>query len=203
MFRYRTSEKTILIAVIIILLCLVSIVGVTLALFTSDIDDGTIGINATAGKLKLDIVDDDDPERSLVGKFLHFVTPDGEELEVLFEPGAFYYTEGFRVVNDGNVNMKYIVYISADELMTTTNFGEAFDVWITDVKPTDRQVPENIAELQKFEGELVGGEISGTYYLVIRMKEDIGNKFNKHTTYTAGIGITVCAVQGNAPTPLE
>ena len=203
MFRYRNKEKTILIAVIIILLCLVSIVGVTLALFTSDIDDGTIGINATAGKLKLDIVDDDDPERSLVGKFLHFVTPDGEELEVLFEPGAFYYTEGFRVVNDGNVNMKYIVYISADELMTTTNFGEAFDVWITDVKPTDRQVPENIAELQKFEGELVGGEISGTYYLVIRMKEDIGNKFNKHTTYTAGIGITVCAVQGNAPTPLE
>ena len=203
MFRYRNKEKTIVIAVIIILLCLVSIVGVTLALFTSDIDDGTIGINATAGKLKLDIVDDVDPQRSLVGEFLHFVTQDGEELEVLFEPGAYYYTEGFRVLNKGNVNMKYIVYISADELMSTTNFAEAFDVWITDKKPTDRQVPENIDDLQKFEGELIGGEISKTYYLVIRMKEDIGNKYNRHTTYTAGIGITVCAVQGNAPTPLD
>ena len=198
MFRYRNKEKTILIAVIIILLCLVSIVGVTLALFTSDIDDGTIGINATAGKLKLDIVDDEDSTRSLVGQYLHFVTPDGEELDVLFEPGAFYYTEGFRVVNEGNIDMKYIVYISADELMRNTNFSEAFDVWITDKRPTDRNVPENIEDLQSFEGKLEPDEESGVYYLVIRMKESAGNKF-KNVEYQSGIGITVCAVQGNGP----
>lgn len=201
MFRYRSYEKTILIAVIIILLCLVSIVGVTLALFTNDVDDGTIGINATAGKLKLDIVDDTDPNDSLVGEYLYFTTQDGEKLDVLFEPGAYYYTEGFRVVNKGNIDMKYIVYISADELFNSTDFLEAFDVWITDKVPTDRQVPENIEDLQKFDGKLEGGDISGTYYLVIKMKESAGNKFNKknNLTYYSGIGITVCAVQGNGP----
>lgn len=201
MFRYKSYEKTITIAVIIILLCLVSIVGVTLALFTNDIEDGTIGINATAGKLKLDIVDDIDPTDSLVGDYLYFATPDGEELEVLFEPGALYYTEGFRVVNKGNIDMKYIVYISADELFNGTDFLEAFDVWITDQKPTDRNVPENLEELQNFSGKLARDEISDTYYLVIKMKESAGNKFNKpgNLTYYEGIGITVCAVQGNGP----
>ena len=39
--------------------------------------------------------------------------------------------------------------------------------------------------------------MSETYYLVIRMKETAGNEF-QNKTYT-GIGITVYAVQGNAP----
>jgi hypothetical protein len=199
MFRYRSYHTTITIAVIIILLCLVSIVGVTLALFTNDIEDGTIGINSTAGKLKVDIVDTSAEKKSIVGETLAFVV-DGQELEgdgtqVLFEPGKFVYTEGFRVENEGNIDMKYIIYITTDNKMKENKFDEAFEVWITTTKPHNRETPDNIEELQNFSGELEADALSETYYLVIKMKESAGNEFRNKEF--GGIGITVCAVQGN------
>ncbi len=200
MFRYREYNRTIVIAVIIILLCLVSIVGLTLALFTNDIEDGTIGINVTAGKLKVDIVDTTEEHNSLVGGYFRFITQDGtEEMhKVLFEPGAFYYTEGFQIENEGNIDMKYIVYISTQNLQPDVNFSDAFEVWITTERPTDRSSPDpkQIIELQDFEGELKPKAFSDTYYLVVKMKESADNRFNKNREY-AGIAITVCAVQGN------
>ena len=200
MIRYTNNQRTIAIAVMIILLCLVSIVGLTLALFTNDVQDGTIGINATAGKLKVDIVDTTDEHNSLVGEYFRFDTgsddANPEMHTVLFEPGAFYYTEGFQVENEGNIDMRYIVYISTQNLQSDVNFEDAFEVWITDEPPTGREIPDNITDLRDFSGTLKAGELSKTYYLVVKMKENADNRFNKHREY-AGIGITVCAVQGN------
>ena len=73
MSRYKASYNKFIIAAMVILLCLISITGATLALFTSDVNDGTIGINATSGNVKVDIVDEKDT-RSLVGEFLKFET---------------------------------------------------------------------------------------------------------------------------------
>ena len=198
MFRYKSYHKTIVIAVIIILLCLISIVGVTFALFTNDPEDGTIGINATAGNLKVDIVDTTEKHESLVNEYFRFVA--GNEMKpinsVLFEPGAFYYTEGFQIENEGNIDIKYIVYISTNELTTEFNFNDAFEVWITTEEPTDdRTTPENLQDLQKFSGELGPESFSKPYYLVVKMKESADNRFKNKECF--GIGITVCAVQGN------
>ena len=190
MFRYKLDKKTIIIAAMVILLCLVSITGATFALFTSGVEDGTVGINTTSGNLKLDIISDDpDNPTSLVGDVLNFIPKDGES-EILFEPGATYRTQGFRVKNNGNVLLNYILYLSNDDSVSD-NFFDVFDVWIT----TDVSSLENGIPPQDFDGRLGVGEISDVYYLVFQMKPSAGNEHQKQLFN--GVGITVYATQGN------
>jgi hypothetical protein len=165
----------------------VSITGATLALFTSSEEDGKIGINATSGSIKLDIVDAED-STSLVGDALDFVTKDGSQ-EILFEPGMTVHTQGFRIKNNGNIPINYIVYLSKDD--TTQNFIEAFDFWITD-DPTDRDA---MTKLYEFDGRLEREQSSDVYYLVLHMKETADNDYQDQEF--TGVGITVLAVQGN------
>ena len=189
MSRYKINNKTFIIAAMVILLCLVSITGATLALFTSNTEDGKIGINATSGNLKVDIVDASENPSSLVGDVLDFVTT-SDNKKILFEPGATYYTEGFRVKNNGSIPVNFILYISEDETVSA-DFSDAFEVWLTE-DPTNR---ENMVKLQEFDGRLEVGQNSSIYYLVFRMKEPAGDEFQDRTF--TGVGITVCAVQGN------
>ena len=190
MTRYRIKSSKIIIAAMIILLCLVSITGATLALFTSNENDGKIGINATSGDLRVDIVDADDPTDSLVGEVLDFYTPDDRD-GVLFEPGATYRTEGFRVLNSGDIPINFILYVSEDETVAE-DFKDAFEVWITN----DLSNKAAAVKLQEYDGRLEVGQCSDIYYLVFRMKETAGNEYQDRTF--TGVGVTVCAVQGNA-----
>lgn len=190
MSRYKIKSSALVIAALAILLCLVSITGATLALFTSNPEDGKIGINATAGNVKVDIVDIS-PENpgSLVGEVLNFITTPEDKI-IYFEPGATYYTEGFRVKNLGNIPINFILYVSEDDSVSN-DFFEAFDVWIT----TDTTNLKDAEKLREYEGRLEVGKTSEIYYLVFRMKETAGNEFQDRTF--TGVGITVCAVQGN------
>ena len=193
MIRYKSEKRPLIIAVMAILLSIISITGATLALFTSDAGKGTIGINATSGNIEVDIIDASDNPQSLVGSVLNFVTT-SQNQEIYFEPGATYHTEGFRVKNTGEIPLNFIVYISEDveEEYEGIAFEDAFDVWLTK-NPSDKNSME---KMPKFKGSLLVGETSDVYYLVFRMKETAGNEF-QGKTFT-GIGITVCAVQGNA-----
>ena len=190
MSRYKVINRKFIIAAMTILLCLISITGATLALFTSDVKDGTIGINATAGNVKVDIVDAQDKQTSLVGKELDFLSasPDGK---VLFEPGATYCTEGFRVKNIGDIPINYILYVSEDDTISE-DFNDAFEAWITN----DLSDLRTAIKLTEYTGELAPDACSDVYYLVFRMKETAGNEYQDRTF--TGVGVTVCAVQGNA-----
>ena len=195
MDRYKQTKQTptFIIAAIVILLCLASITGATLALFTSSSEDGKIGINATSGDIEVDIIDSSENPSSLVGDVLNFVTQAGEKKDILFEPGALYYTEGFRVKNKGDISINFILYISEDKKNPDEagDFAHGFEVWLTN-DPTDRST---MVKMQDFDGRLEPDGISDVYYLVFRMKESAGNEF-QNRTFT-GIGVTVCAVQGN------
>ncbi len=188
MSRYKVKLRTIIIAALVILLCVIFIIGATLALFTDN--DGKIGINATSGDLEVDIIDTSvDNPSSLVGKTLNLVTTAPQE-EILFEPGAMYHTQGFRVKNNGNIPINFIIYISEDDEVSE-DFFDVFEVWITsDVSDRASGKPP-----QDFDGRLEVGRTSDVYYLVFKMKESAGNEY-KNRTFT-GVGITVCAVQGN------
>ena len=199
---YKPNKNAIVIAVMTILLCISSITGATLALFTFSTGDGKIGINATSGSLKVDIIDPDNIEEenppSLVGKVLNFVTKSGDGA-ALFEPGAIYHTEGFCIYNKSEIPMRYIIHISEDEEVAEKYYAEygedfykSFEVWLTD----DPKGGGNMQRLQDFEGYLDPGKGSIPYYLVFRMKETAGNKFQGKDIYT-GVGITVCVVQAN------
>ena len=162
-----------------------------MALFTSDLEDGTIGVVATAGNVKVDIIDDSSENpSSLVGQVLQFQTSSNQR-DVLFEPGVTFYTQGFKVKNTGDIPVNFRIYISNDENFDMAEFAEAFELWIS-TDPTD---PSQAQKLISFDGRLEVGETSETYYLFVRMKETAENKF-QGKEYT-GIGVTVYAVQGN------
>ena len=188
MFRYNTHKQAFIMAALIILLCLVCLTGATLALFTSNHDDGTIGIVTTSGDVEIDIVDTSGV--TLQEKSLEFVTSDGVDT-FYFEPGATFYTQGFQVKNTGTVTVQY--RLSVSEKVDEKEFYEAFDVWI--VRAEDPNFAD-AEQLTAFKGVLVEGESSETYCLFIKMKETAGNEFQGKTY--SGIGVTVYAIQSNA-----
>lgn len=190
MFRYKSKKQALLIAALVILLCLVCLSGATLALFTSNREDGTIGIVTTSGNIDVDIVDEAD--QSLRDQTLDFVR-DGKAVSALFEPGATFRTEGFRVKNSGNISIRYRLHISNDEQMDMEEFGRAFEVWVG----TDPNDPSKSVPMTEFSQLLLPGATDQqTYYLFVHMKESAGNEFQG--AIYSGIGITVYAVQGNA-----
>ena len=191
MFRLSKNKQAYL-AVLIILLCLTSLAGATYALFTSNINDGTIGIVTTAGDIEVDIVDAVNNENSLVGEVLQFQTTASNRLP-LFEPGATFYTQAFRVKNTGNIPIKFRLAVSEDADIGTEEFNAAFEVWIS-TSPTG--ITAEAKKITSFTGELKVGQSSEPYYLFVKMKETAGNEF-QGKKYT-GIGVTVYAVQGNA-----
>ena len=195
-FKIDPRIRSLIIAAMIILLCLVYVTSATYALFTYSTEDGKIGINTTSGNLEVDIIDATDDPKSLVGDVLDF-DADGNH-EIWFEPGSLYYTEGFRIENKGDISLKFIVYITGEDNYSIElterepiMFSEAFDAWIT-TDPTGRT---GMVELDKFEGYLEAKHCSDIYFLVFKMKETAGDLFQDRAF--SGIGITVTAVQGN------
>lgn len=192
MFRYKSNKQVLIIAVLVILLCLTCLTGATLAIFTNDLDDGTIGVVATSGNVAVDIVDL--LGNTLKNKALTFkaISTATEEGKVLFEPGAVFYTEGFKIANRGDIPVNFRVSVSKDADIDMEAFDEAFELWIVR-EGDDFSSAEKLSEFE-IEG-LAAKTSSETYYLFIRMKETAGNQF-QGKSYT-GIGITVYAVQGN------
>lgn len=189
MFRYQSNKRAFVIALCVILLCLVSFTGATLALFTSNPDDGTIGVVTTAGNVKVDIVEPLNEEVSLVNQVLQILTSSNNK-NILFEPGAVFFTQGFKVKNKGDIPINYSLTVSKDVNIDQEAFDEAFELWISTTPDID-----SAERLDKFKGRLEVGESSGTYYLFIKMRESAGNEFQGKTY--SGIGVTVYAVQGN------
>ena len=91
-------------SVISVLVCTAMLVGTTFAWFTDSVSTGKNTI--TAGSLTVDLIDEEG--NSLEGKTLNWSVADGRaQEEILWEPGAVYVTEGFRVKNTGNLALKY------------------------------------------------------------------------------------------------
>lgn len=197
MFRYKSKEQAIVIAALVIMLCLTCLAGATLALFTSNPDDGKIGIVTTAGKINIDIVDAE--KNSLVNGTLKFV-PDNPGSPILFEPGATFRTQAFYIENNGDISIRFRVYVSNDEQMDMEEFNRGFEVWVG-TNPDDPTKGMPITEFS--EVLLPHTQDTQPYYLFVHMKESAGNEFNNNNNKNkpviySGIGITVFAVQGNA-----
>ena len=193
MLRYKSNKQAFIMTALVILLCLVCLTGATLALFTSDPNDGTIGIITTSGDVEIDIVDTSGV--TLQNRALAFMTTSGatDSNDILFEPGACFCTQGFQVKNTGNIPVNFRLSVSKDDQIDMEEFDKAFELWIVkdgDNFSTAKKLPEFKVDC------LVAGESSEIYYLFIKMKESAGNEF-QGKTYT-GIGVTVYAVQSNA-----
>ncbi len=182
----KATKRALLTSVMALVMCVVMLVGTTFAWFT---DTASTAVNKiVAGNLDVDIVDKEGI--SLDGKTLSFVNKENQS-NILWEPGATFFTQGFKIVNKGNLALKYKVVVSG-----TTGDAKLLKAIKLDVveAKTKEATPVSFAN----EGNLLKQNDSapannGVYYLRGHMDENAGNEYKNLTL--DGISITVYATQ--------
>ena len=185
----KTSKRALLTSVLSIALCLSMLIGTTFAWFT---DTASTAVNKIqAGTLDVDIVDADN--NTLNGKTLYFRDVNGKT-NILWEPGATFNLDTFRIVNKGNLALKYKVVISgidgSAELLNVINFT----VKKGDAAPVELAGWEGV--LLPKGAEATGGadvETTGLIAISGKMDEQAGNQYQGLSI--DGLGITVYATQ--------
>ena len=182
----KATKRALLTSVMALVMCVVMLVGTTFAWFT---DTASTAVNKiVAGNLDVDIVDKEGI--SLDGKTLSFVNKD-DQSNILWEPGATFFTQGFKIVNKGNLALKYKVVVSGKTGDAKLLNAIKFDV----VTEKTKEATEALAE----EGNLLKQNDSAPandgvyYYLRGHMDENAGNEYKNLTL--DGISITVYATQ--------
>ena len=181
----KATKRALLTSVMALVMCVVMLVGTTFAWFT---DTASTAVNKIqAGNLKVDIVDKED--NSLDGKTLSFTNKQGSS-DILWEPGATFNLDSFKIVNKGNLAFKYKVIISG--VNGNAKLLEAIDFTVNGTALADWDgilLPEG--KTATTDNEVVGATdlitISGT------MKKEAGNEYQGLSI--DGIGITVYATQ--------
>ena len=160
-------------------LCIVLLIGTTFAWFT---DTASTGVNKIqAGNLKVDLQmkDANGSWVSAEGKTIDFVKASGHENEaILWEPGCTYELPVLRVVNKGNLALKYKIKING--IQGDEKLNEVINWTISDVAlDTDHS--------------LAAGATSEDLTIKGHMQESAGNEYQGLSI--DGISITVVATQ--------
>ena len=176
MTNRKSTKRALLGSVMAMVLCLAMLVGATFAWFT---DTASTGVNKIqAGKLDvaLEMKDASGNWVSAEGKTLDFVKAAAGE-QVLWEPGCTYTLPELRVVNNGNLALKYMIKITG--IKGDAKLNEAIEWTIGDVAMGAEQ-------------HLAAGE-SNAFTIKGHMKESAGNEYMNESI--DGIAITVVATQ--------
>ena len=186
----KATKRALLTSVMALVMCVVMLVGTTFAWFT---DTASTGVNKIqAGNLKVDIVDESG--NSLDGKTLNFKDFNGKT-DILWEPGATFFTQGFKIANEGNLALKYKVVVSGITGDTGLLKVMKFDV-VSAMTKTGSEVNFTATPGQLLPSASDAPSVSDVYYLRGHMDEDAGNEY-KNMTLT-GISVTVYATQLNS-----
>ena len=177
MTNRKSTKRALLGSIMAMVLCLAMLVGATFAWFT---DTTSTGVNKIqAGKLDVALeMKEGDSWVSAEGKTLDFVKAAGAENEaILWEPGCTYTLPELRVVNNGNLALKYMIKITG--IKGDAKLDEAIEWTIGDVAMGAEQ-------------HLKAGE-SNEFTIKGHMKKAAGNEYMDLTI--SGISITVYATQ--------
>ncbi|MBO5358703.1 MAG: hypothetical protein J6A78_05230 [Clostridia bacterium] len=109
----KNTKRALLLSALAIVMSVAMLIGSTFAWFT---DSASTAVNTIqSGKLdvKLQMYNETTKEwETAEGKTLNWVTKDGRTDNILWEPGCTYKLPKLRVLNDGNLALKYEVVIS-------------------------------------------------------------------------------------------
>ena len=160
-------------------LCIVLLIGTTFAWFTDTASTGVNNIQAGNLKVDLQMKDANGSWVSAEGKTIDFVKASGHENEViLWEPGCTYELPVLRVVNKGNLALKYKIKING--IQGDEKLNEVINWTISDVAlDTDHS--------------LAAGATSEDLTIKGHMQESAGNEYQGLSI--DGISITVVATQ--------
>ena len=159
-------------------LCIVLLIGMTFAWFT---DTASTGVNKIqSGKLDVELqYDNNGTWENAEGKTLDFQKAEGAENEaILWEPGCTYELPQIKVVNKGNLALKYTVKVTGVE--GDQKLNEVIDWTIDGVDINQEQ-------------HLTAGAESAALTLQGHMQESAGNEYQGLSI--DGISITVVATQ--------
>ena len=176
MTNRKSTKRALLGSVMAMVLCLAMLVGATFAWFTDTASTGVNKIQAGNLDVALEMKDASGNWVSAEGKTLDFVKAAAGE-QVLWEPGCTYTLPELRVVNNGNLALKYMIKITG--IKGDAKLNEAIEWTIGDVAMGAEQ-------------HLKAGE-SNEFTIKGHMKESAGNEYMDLTI--SGISITVYATQ--------
>ena len=180
MTNRKSTKRALLGSVMAMVLCLAMLVGATFAWFT---DTASTGVNKIqAGKLDvaLEMKDAAGQWVSAEGKTLTFKTKDNRAADqILWEPGCTYELPQLRVVNKGNLALKYKIQITG--IQGDAKLNEVIDWTIND------------AAIDLTEGHLTAGQQGDAFTIKGHMQDTAGNDYQNLTI--DGIGINVVATQ--------
>ena len=178
MTNRKSTKRALLGSVMAMVLCLAMLVGATFAWFTDTASTNVNKIQAGNLDVALEMKDASGNWVSAEGKTLDFVKAAAGE-QVLWEPGCTYELPQLRVVNKGNLALKYKIQITG--IQGDAKLNEVIDWTI------------NGAAIDLTEGHLTAGQTGEAFTIKGHMKETAGNDYQNLTI--DGIGITVVATQ--------
>ena len=177
----KATKRALLTSVMALVMCVVMLVGTTFAWFT---DTATTSVNTIkSGTLNVQIQDTSGKEIST----LEWVDKEGKAIEkqddILWEPGCTYLLTPFKIVNTGNLALKYKIEITGldggAKLLKVIKFTYKVD-------GTELNLNE--------EGHLAAnGGATGTITISAHMDELAGNEYQNETL--TGVKFNVVATQ--------
>ena len=186
--KLKSKKSALLLSFTSLLLCFAMLAGSTFAWFT---DTATTGVNKiVAGNLDIELQMKDDNGKwvNAEGKTLPFLVEDeipAEGTQILWEPGCTYYVPEVRVLNKGNLAVKF-EYVN--ELLGVT--GKLAEV----LEPVFKvPVDENDEEINIEPAVLKPGEASPAWSFGYHMSEKAGNEYQNESA--TGMCLTVVATQ--------
>ncbi len=195
MTNIKQTKKALLCSSMALILCFTMLLGTTFAWFTDTASTNVNTIQAGTLDVALEMYENGEWV-SAEGKTLNFVAKDGNK-NILWEPGCTYETVQFRVVNKGNLALKYKFVISGingdaklnDAIDWTYDYifanGSSANYPLTDLTSAQTVLKPDGVALSDYEAR--GFKIVG------HMDEGAGNEYQGLSI--EGISITVIATQ--------
>ncbi|HCL21209.1 MAG TPA: hypothetical protein DHW47_04635 [Oscillibacter sp.] len=191
----RATKRALLTSVMALVMCVVMLVGTTFAWFTDTASTGVNKIQAGNLDIELEMKNASGGWDKAEGKTLQFKKAAGHEgEEVLWEPGCRYELPELRIVNKGNLALKYKITVNGvtgdAKLLKAIDFtAKMGGTEIALDSLNDAILPSGAAPT------LAGEAVGETAPITIKgvMKTTAGNEYQGLSI--DGIGITVVATQ--------
>ena len=186
----KATKRALLTSVMALVMCVVMLVGTTFAWFTDTASTAVNKIQAGNLDIELQMKDNSGKWVNAEGKTLPFLVEGkipAEGTQILWEPGCTYYVPQIRVLNKGNLAVKF-EYVN--ELLGVT--GKLAEV----LEPVFKTPVDTNGEDINIEPEVLKpGEASPAWSFGYHMLETAGNEYQNATA--TGMCVTVLATQAS------
>ena len=197
MSNRKATKRALLTSVTALVMCVVMLVGTTFAWFTDTASTSVNKIQAGNLDVALEYATAWDKETGKVtkwesaeGKTLQFKTADGRTDNILWEPGCRYELPELRVVNKGNLALKYMIKITG--IKGNAKLNEVIKWTITD-GAANEDIVAAATDTTPAQYKLLNANAAHTLTIMGEMDKNAGNDYQGLSI--DGISITVYATQ--------